>query len=57
MEKENNSMSGEDGGDFREEKLSGPSKSHEHSGNGSIAYIVKPCITAAGALRLGSHYL
>lgn len=57
MKKENNSMSGEDGGDFREKKLSGRNKGHEHSGNASIAYTAKARITAAGSLRPGSHYL
>lgn len=57
MKKEKNSMSGEDGGDFREKKLSGRNKGHEHSGNASIAYTAKARITAAGALRPGSHYL
>lgn len=58
MKKENNSISGEDGGDFREKKkLSGRNKGHEHSGKASIAYTAKARITAAGALRPGSHYL
>lgn len=47
-------MSGEDCGDFRVEERSGPSKGHEHSGNAFS--VSKTCITAAGALRPGSHY-
>lgn len=38
-------------------KLSGSNKGHEHFGNASIAYTAKARITAAGALRPGSHYL